>query len=195
MPDQRRRGPVRGGSKASSAAIVQVAATKRPGIVHAQRRPAEVRQIDQPAQARLRLGKQPGAAGEPRVAVGEGPEVGAAPRARNRRDGVEVHARPIDEPAGALAVGANRPTADALYVPQFILLFYVEPLARQARQGFASGYVERTGSGRSSARMAISTKAAPPRMVKIEAMPCTAMPAAATASSEPTPVGVLRAAP
>jgi hypothetical protein len=61
--------------------------------------------------------------------------------------------------------------------------------------GFARAYVERTGSGRSRARMAMITKAAPPRMVKIEAIPCTAMPAAATASSEPTPVGVLRAAP
>ena len=49
--------------------------------------------------------------------------------------------------------------------------------------------------GRRSARMATTTKAAPPRMVKIEAIPCTAMPAAATASSEPTPLGVLRAAP
>jgi hypothetical protein len=39
------------------------------------------------------------------------------------------------------------------------------------------------------------TKAAPPRIVKMEAIPCTAIPAAATASSEPTPVGVLRAAP
>ena len=32
-------------------------------------------------------------------------------------------------------------------------------------------------------------------MVKIEAIPCTAMPAAATGSSETTPSGVLRAAP
>ncbi len=39
------------------------------------------------------------------------------------------------------------------------------------------------------------TKAAPPRMVKIEAIPCTAMPAAATGSSAPTPLGVLRSAP
>ena len=46
-----------------------------------------------------------------------------------------------------------------------------------------------------SALMATTTKAAPPMMVKIEAIPCTAMPAAATASSEPTPSGVLRAAP
>ena len=52
-----------------------------------------------------------------------------------------------------------------------------------------------TTFGRRSARMATTTKAAPPRMVKIDAIPCTAMPAAATASSEPTPVGVFRAAP
>ena len=41
----------------------------------------------------------------------------------------------------------------------------------------------------------MTTKAAPPRMVKMEAIPCTAMPAAATGSSEPTPVGVFRNAP
>ena len=49
--------------------------------------------------------------------------------------------------------------------------------------------------GRVSARIATITKAAPPRMVKIEAIPCTPMPAAATGSSEPTPLGVLRNAP
>ena len=55
--------------------------------------------------------------------------------------------------------------------------------------------IERTGAARHNARMATMTKAAPPRMVKIEAIPCTAMPAAATVSSDPAPDGVLRKAP
>ena len=55
--------------------------------------------------------------------------------------------------------------------------------------------VDRTGETRHNARMATMTKAAPPRMVKIEAIPCTAMPAAATVSSDPAPDGVLRKAP
>ena len=50
-------------------------------------------------------------------------------------------------------------------------------------------------AARHNARMATMTKAAPPRMVKIEAIPCTAMPAAATVSSDPAPDGVLRKAP
>ena len=69
-------------------------------------------------------------------------------------------------------------------------------------RGFGAGITssrrhtaDRTASARMSARIAITTKAAPPMIVKIDAIPCTAIPVAATASSEPAPAGVLRSAP
>ncbi len=65
----------------------------------------------------------------------------------------------------------------------------------ERERGHAVYVLAPTTFGRRSARMATTTNAAPPRMVKIDAIPCTAMPAAATASREPTPSGVLRAAP
>jgi hypothetical protein len=80
------------------------------------------------------------------------------------------------------------------------LAFHRALITRQRENGYpasAARLAERDSGGAvfMSARIAITTKAAPPRIVKIEAIPCTAMPTAATASSDPTPVGVLRAAP
>ena len=56
-----------------------------------QRLPAEGGEIDQPRQPRLRLGKQPGAAGEPGIAGAPGRQVGARARPRHFADRVQVH--------------------------------------------------------------------------------------------------------
>ena len=69
LVDQRRRDPFRrAGRKASSCAIVQVAAIVSSAARDRQRRPFEIGEIDQPGQMDLGLREQPGAAREPSIA-------------------------------------------------------------------------------------------------------------------------------
>ena len=80
--------------KASSCAMVQVAAIASPpspACSGGQPR----RQIDQPREVRLRLGEQPGAAGEPGVALAPRRQFAARCGARHRLDGVQVHGTPV----------------------------------------------------------------------------------------------------
>ena len=82
-----------GNARASRAATVQVAAISRPSAETDRRRPAEAGEVDQPRERRLRLGEQPGAAGEPSVAGAPRRHLAAISRPRDLGDGVQVHAK------------------------------------------------------------------------------------------------------
>ena len=79
----------RAGRQRASSASVQVAAMLRPSSVSVSGGQPKRVQVEQPAQPRLRLGEQPGAAAEPGVAVPPGGVRGG----REVGDGVQVHAR------------------------------------------------------------------------------------------------------
>ena len=101
LTDQPRRDPRRGRLESVERRDRAGRRDEQPGVGDAQRRPVAGSRGRSGVEAGLRLRKQPRAAREPGVAVGEGADLVAAPRPRDRRDGVEVHGRPIDEPAGA----------------------------------------------------------------------------------------------